>query len=248
MYTLFAKEVWRFVRVIIQTVITPVVTVLLYLLVFSSALSGYMEVYKGISYIAFLVPGLVMMSVMQNAFANNSSSLFQSKLNNNIIFMLLAPLSDVEIYVAYTGAAILRGLLVGIGAWIISCCFIILPVHNIWILVMFALLGSGILGSLGLISAIYADKWDHIAAFQNFIIVPLSFLSGAFYSINSLPDFWKKVSYFNPFFYIIDGFRYGFLGISDSPVTISLLVVSLFFIFVCILSLWILHTGYKLRT
>ncbi len=247
MYTLFAKEVWRFVKVTIQTIITPVVTVSLYLLVFSSALSDHVEVYQGIGYTTFLIPGLIMMSVIQNAFANNSSSLFQSKINGNVIFMLLSPLSNLEIYLAYTGAAVLRGILVGIGAWFVSSCFVVLPVYSMWVIIVFAVVGSGILGSLGLISAICADKWDHIAAFQNFIILPLSFLSGAFYSINILPKFWKSVSYWNPFFYMIDGFRYGFLGQSDSSIMLSLSVVILFFIFVSTLCLWILHTGYKMR-
>ncbi len=204
MQTLFAKEVWRFIKVTIQTVITPVVTVLLYLLVFSSVLSDQTEVYKGISYTAFLIPGLIMMSIIQNAFANNSSSLFQSKLNGNIIFILLSPLSNLEIYIAFTGAAILRGILVGIGAWVISCWFIVLPAYNFFFLGSFAILGSGILGGLGLISAICAEKWDHIAAFQNFVVLPLSFLSGSFYSIKILPDFWQTISLCNPLFYMID--------------------------------------------
>ncbi len=248
MNKLFVKEVLRFMKVTVQTIITPVVTVLLYLLVFSSVLSDHVEVYKGIGYTAFLIPGLIMMSVIQNAFANNSSSLFQSKLNGNIIFMLLAPLSNLEIYIAYTGAGMVRGLLVGIGAWIVSCWFALLPVHNIWILVCFALIGGGILGSLGMISAICSDKWDHIAAFQHFVIIPLSFLSGAFYSIKILPDFWQKVSLLNPFFYLIDGFRYGFLGHSDISVVTSFAIVTGCFILVSFLCLLILHRGYKLRT
>jgi ABC-2 type transport system permease protein len=248
LYTLFAKEVWRFLKVTIQTIITPVVTVLLYLLVFSSVLSKHVEIYEGVSYTVFLIPGLIMMAVLQNAFANNSSSLFQSKSNGNIIFMLLSPLSNLEIYIAYTAAGILRGLLVGIGAWFVSFWFEVLPVYNFFILLVFALLGSGILGSLGLISAICADKWDHIAAFQNFVVLPLSFLSGAFYSINILPPFWQLVSRFNPFFYMIDGFRYGFLGRSDTSVLVSLCVVVCFFIIVSSICLGILKKGYKLRT
>ncbi|MBT3310387.1 MAG: ABC transporter permease [Desulfobacterales bacterium] len=247
MYILFSKEVWRFLKVTIQTIITPVVTVLLYLLVFSSVLSEHVEVYKGVSYTAFLIPGLIMMSVLQNSFANNSSSIFQSKLNGNIVFMLLAPISDFEMYIAYTGAATLRGVLVGIGAWVISSLFVVLPVHSFFYLTAFAVIGSAILGSLGMISSICADKWDHIAAFQNFVIMPLSFLSGAFYSINILPDFWQKVSLFNPFFYMIDGFRYGFLGVSDISVIYSLSVVIFFFVVVSIICLWILKSGYKLR-
>lgn len=248
MYTLFAKEVWRFLKVTIQTIITPVVTVLLYLLVFSSVLSGHVEVYQNISYTAFLIPGLVMMSVLQNAFANNSSSLFQSKLNGNVVFVLLAPLSDLEIYLAFMGAAVVRGSLVGIGAWLVSSCFLVLPVHSIFYILSFAILGSGILGTLGLISAICADKWDHIAAFQNFVILPLSFLSGAFYSIHTLPEFWRSVSMYNPFFYMIDGFRFGFLGVSDASAYFSLCIVFIFFLFVSILCLWLLRIGYKLRT
>ncbi len=247
MYTLFAKEVWRFLKVTIQTIITPIVIVLLYLLVFSSVLSEHVEVYQNISYTAFLIPGLVMMSVIQNAFANNSSSLFQSKLNGNIIFVLLAPLSNLEIYLAFVGAAIVRGILVGIGAWLISSCFLVLPVHSVWYILSFAILGSGILGTLGLISAISADKWDHIAAFQNFVILPLSFLSGAFYSIHTLPELWQTISKCNPFFYLIDGFRFGFLGISDASAFISLCIVIAFFLFVSALCLWMLKIGYKLR-
>lgn len=248
MYKLFSKEVWRFLKVAVQTILTPIVTVMLYLLVFSSVLSKHVEVYKGISYTAFLIPGLIMMSVLQNAFANNSSSIFQSKMNGNIVYMLLAPLSNLEIFIAYTCAGILRGVMVGIGAWIVSCWFVFIPVHNIWVLIGFALLGSGILGSFGMISAICAEKWDHIAAFQNFVVLPLSFLSGAFYSIKILPDFWQKVSMFNPFFYMIDGFRYGFLGHSDISILVSFSIVIVFFMGVGGLNLWLLHTGYKLRT
>ncbi len=245
--TLFAKEVWRFIKVAIQTIITPVVTVLLYLLVFSSVLSKHMEVYTNVSYTAFLIPGLIMMSVLQNAFANNSSSLFQSKLNGNIIFMLLAPLSSLEIYIAFTCAGILRGALVGIGAWLISCFFLVIPIHNIWILIFFTVLGGAILGSLGMISAICADKWDHIAAFQHFVVMPLSFLSGSFYSMDTLPGFWQKVSLLNPFFYIIDGFRFGFIGQSDASVIFSLTMVTCFFVIVSSICLLILQRGYKLR-
>ena len=248
LYTLFAKEVWRFLKVTIQTIITPVVSVVLYLLVFSSVLSRHVEIYDGISYTVFLIPGLIMMSVLQNAFANNSSSIFQSKINGNIIFMLLSPLSNLEIYIAYTAAGILRGLLVGIGAWLASCWFAVLPVYNPWLLITFAILGSGILASLGMISAISADKWDHIAAFQNFVILPLSFLSGAFYTITILPKFWQIVSRLNPFFYMIDGFRYGFLGRSDTSVLFSLGVVCCFFVLVSSFCLLILHKGYKLRS
>ncbi len=246
--TLFNKEVMRFLKVTIQTILTPVVTVLLYLLIFSSILEERIEVYNGITYTAFLIPGLIMMSVLQNSFANNSSSILQSKMNGNIVFLLLAPISNFEIYITYTAAGIVRGLLVGTGAWVVSCWFEIVPVYNIFLILLFSITGSGILASLGMVSAILADKWDHIAAFQNFVVLPLSFLSGAFYSINILPEFWRDVSLFNPFFYIIDGFRYGFLGQSDSSVGFSIIVTLCFFFLVSFLSLFILHKGYKLRT
>lgn len=211
LYTLFGKEVWRFMKVFSQTIITPVITVLLYLLVFSSILSERVEVYENINYTTFLVPGLIMMSIIQNAFANTASSLFQSKMTGSIVLFLLPPLSSWEFYLAYVGASVLRGLLVGLGVWVATLLFTVLPIHNIWILFIFAILGSTVLGTLGLIAALWADKWDHISAFQNFAILPLTFLSGVFYRIDSLPYFWEQASYFNPFFYMIDGFRYGFL-------------------------------------
>ena len=246
-YTLFAKEVSRFMKVAVQTIVTPIITILLYLLIFSSVLSKQIELYKGVGYSTFLIPGLIMMAILQNSFANNSSSLFQSKLNGNIVFMLLAPLSGLEIYIAYTASAIFRGLLVGIGAWIVSCGFEVIPVYNPFIMIAFALMGSGILGSFGMIAAICADKWDHIAAFQNFVVLPLSFLSGAFYSINTLPSLWQKISMFNPFLYVIDGFRYGFLGQSDISIILSFSVTACFLVLIGFISLWLLHSGYKLR-
>lgn len=248
MYTLFAKEVWRFMKVVVQTVFTPVLTALLYLVVFASVLSEHVQVYPNVDYIAFLIPGLVMMAMLQNAFANSSSSLFQSKQNGNIVFVLLAPLSGLEFFLAFIGAAIVRGLLVGLGVWSMSLYYTDAQISNIGIVLLFAVLGSGLLGIFGLIGALISTKWDQLSAFQNFVILPLSFLSGVFYSIHSLPSFWPAVSAFNPFFYIIDGFRYGFLGVSDSDISISIVVVSLFFVSVSAVCLWILHSGYKLRT
>ncbi len=247
MFTLFRKELWRFIKVSIQTILTPVITVLLYLLVFLSVLSEKVEVYEGINYVKFLIPGLMIMSMLQNAFANSSSSLFQSKQNRNVIFMLLAPLSDMEFFTAYVGASIVRGLLVGMGVWIASLLFASLWAHNLWVLLVFGFLGCGILGALGLMGAICAEKWDHIAAFQNFVILPLSFLSGVFFSIHSLPPFWRSISYYNPFFYIVDGFRYGFLGVSDTNPFSSLVIVVVFFFLVSTACLIIFRSGYKLR-
>jgi ABC-2 type transport system permease protein len=188
-----------------------------------------------------------MMSMIQNAFANSSSSLFQSKLNGSITFVLLAPISNIEFYAAFIGASIMRGIFVGIGVWIAAHMFVHLPVYNFLVLLGFGVLGTGILGTLGLIASIWAEKWDHISAFQNFVILPLSFLSGVFYSIRSLPEFWQKVSYYNPFFYMIDGFRYGFLGVSDVSVWMNMLIVSAFFITISLVCLALLRSGYSLR-
>ncbi len=247
MYTLFAKEVWRFAKVPMQTLLTPVITVLLYLVVFASVLSVRAEVYPGVTYAQFLVPGLIIMAMVQNAFANTSSSLFQSKQNGNVIFVLLAPLSGVEYYLAMVAAAVVRGLVVGAGVWLAAAWFVPTPVYNLGCVLLFAMIGNAVLGALGLISAIHADKWDHIAAFQNFVILPLSFLSGVFYSIHDLPGIWPDVSRANPFFYLIDGFRYGFLGTGDAHPLTGIIIGGLALIAVSLHCLWLLHTGYKLR-
>ena len=247
LYTLFGKEVWRFMKVGTQTILAPVVTVLLYLLVFASVLSGHVEVYEGVNYTAFLIPGLIMMSIIQNAFANSSSSLFQSKMTGSIVFQLLPPLSSLEFYLAFIGAAVVRGLLVGMGVWIAALWFVVLPIHNVWILLIFGMLGSAVLGTLGLIASQWAEKWDHISAFQSFLILPLTFLSGVFYRIESLPNFWEQASYYNPFFYMIDGFRYGFFGVSEMNIALSLTIVGIFFTIVSMVCLWLLHIGYKIR-
>jgi ABC-2 type transport system permease protein len=246
-YTLFVKEVWRFWKVATQTVLAPVLNVLLYLIVFSSALSKHLEIYPNISYETFLLPGLIMLAILQNAFANSSSSLFQAKQNAGITFVLLAPISSLEFYLAFIGAAIVRGLLVGIGVWVSVVFFIDLPFQHVGLAFFFGIIASALLGAMGLIAAIYSDKWDHIAAFQNFVILPLTFLSGVFYLIRDLPPFWATLSYFNPFFYLIDGFRYSFIGISDMNLMVSITFSSVAFILMSVFTVWLLETGYKLR-
>lgn len=187
--TLFYKELLRFWKVGFQTILAPMVTALLYLLIFSHVLEEHVQVYEGVSYTAFLVPGLVIMTVLQNGFANSSSSLIQSKITGNIIFILLPPLSHWEFFLAYLLAAIVRGLLVGLGVFAVTLWFVAVPLtYPLWVL-LFAFMGSGILGAMGIITGIWADKFDQLAAFQNFIIIPLTFLSGVFYSIHSLPQF-----------------------------------------------------------
>lgn len=246
-YTLFYKEVLRFYKVALQTILAPVITTLLYFMVFSHVLEGRVMVFDQVSYTSFLIPGLVMMTIIQNAFANSSSSLIQSKVSGNIVFVLLTPLSYVEFYLAFVLAAMVRGLVVGIGVFIVALIFVDVPVSSFAFLLLFAMLGSAVLGTLGIIAGIWAEKFDQLAGFQNFVIMPLSFLSGVFYSIHSLPTFWQVVSHFNPFFYMIDGFRYGFFGASDVSPWFSLTVVLVAFLGLAWIAIRMLRRGYKLR-
>jgi len=248
LYTLFYKELLRFLKVAFQTVVAPIITALLYLLVFSHVLEERIRVFDNVAYTSFLIPGLIMMSVIQNSFANSSSSLIQSKVTGNIVFVLLTPLSHWEIYIAYIGAALVRGLCVGMGVFLLAVWYVHVPVYNLVVIIGFALLGSAVLGALGVIAGIWAEKFDQLAAFQNFIIMPLSFLSGVFYSVHSLPPFWQALSHFNPFFYMIDGFRYGFFGVSDVPVGVSLAVTATAFLGLTALTLALLRSGYRLRS
>jgi ABC-2 type transport system permease protein len=245
--TLLYKELLRFWKVSFQTVAAPVLTALLYLVVFAYALGDRVRVFEQMSYAQFLVPGLVMMSVLQNAFANSSSSLIQSKITGNIVFVLLSPISYLEFFSAYVAAAVVRGLAVGAGVLAFTVWFVELKLEApLWALA-FGLLGAALLGTLGLIAGICSEKIDQLAAFQNFVIMPLTFLSGVFYSIHSLPGFWQALSHANPFFYMVDGFRYGFFGVSDFPPAASLAVVAASFFVVSLLTLGLLKTGYKLR-
>lgn len=245
-WTLFKKELLRFWRVSFQTVAAPVVTALLYLLVFSHVLEGRLQVH-GADYTTFLIPGLIMMSVLQNAFANSSSSLIQSKVMGSLVFVLLTPLSVLEFFLAFLAAAVVRGFLVGLGIYLVSIALVDLPLLHPWLVLAFIVMGSALLGTLGVVAGIWADKFDQMAAFQNFVIMPLSFLSGVFYSIYSLPPFWQAVSHLNPFFYMIDGFRYGFSGVSDVSPLLSLGVVGVSLLLLSWLALALLRSGYKLR-
>lgn len=247
-YTLLYKEVLRTRKVAFQTLLAPILTSLLYLLIFSHVLEQHVEVYQGVRYTAFLIPGLVMMSVLQNAFANSSSSLIQSKITGNIVFVLLAPIAYWEFFAAYVLAAVVRGLVVGAGVYLSALYFAVPPLFApLWILA-FAVLGSAFLGALGVVAGIWSEKFDQLAGFQNFIIMPLTFLSGVFYSIHSLPAFWHSVSRFNPFFYMIDGFRYGFFGVSDISPWFSLAVVLVCCTAMAAFALALLRSGYKLRS
>jgi ABC-2 type transport system permease protein len=245
--TLLYKEVLRFWKVGFQTVGAPILTAVLYMLIFGHVLQDQVKVYGSVSYTAFLVPGLVMMSVLQNAFANSSSSLIQSKIMGNLVFLLLTPLSHWHWFVAYVGSSVVRGLAVGTGVFAVTVFFgqpgFVAP---LWI-VVFAVLGAALLGGLGLIAGLWAEKFDQMAVFQNFIIMPMTFLSGVFYSIHSLPPMWQTVSHLNPFFYMIDGFRYGFFGVSDVSPWLSLAIVGSALIVVSVTAVHLLKIGYKIR-
>lgn len=244
---LFKKELLRFWKVAFQTIAAPVLTGVLYLLVFGHVLDQRVEAFPGVRYSAFLVPGLVMMSLLQNAFANSSSSLIQSKIMGSLVFVLLPPLSHLEFFAAYLLSSILRGLVVGFGVFAVTSLFALPPLLAWpWILA-FALAGAALLGVLGIIAGIVSDKFDQLAAFQNFIIMPATFLSGVFYSVKGLSPFWSVVSRLNPFFYMVDGFRYGFFAHSDVDPWQSLAVVGATLAVAAALAIRMLASGYKLR-
>ncbi|MDO5056500.1 MAG: ABC transporter permease [Lautropia sp.] len=245
--TLFRKELLRFWKVAFQTVAAPVLSALLYLLIFSHALTGRVDVFPGVPYTHFLVPGLVMMALLQNAFANASSSLIQSKVSGNLVFVLLAPLTPLALYGGYVLSAMVRGVVVGLGVLLVTVFFHEVDIQKpLWALA-FALAGSGIMGTLGLLAGIWAEKFDQIAAFQNFLVTPLTFLSGVFYSVHSLPPFWLAASHANPFFYMVDGFRYGFFGQADADPWVSLGIVSGSWLLLALVAMRLLRTGYHLR-
>lgn len=250
LYTLVKKETGRFLNVYLQTIFAPVTSTLLFFCVFALAFGGaerQME-QAGISYLEFLAPGLVMMTMAQNAFANSSSSIIIGKIQGNIVDLLVPPLSSLEIFIGYIAGACLRGLLIGVCAIIILSAFVSLEVKD-WLLVTgFSILGTMLLASIGVAAGLWAEKFDHIAAVTNFIVTPLTFLSGTFYSIYQLPDIWEGLAYYNPFFYMIDGFRSSFIGYAETdPVT------GLVFLFVCnaflmLFALILLRTGYKIKS
>ncbi len=246
--TLLYKEILRFWKVAFQTIAGPVLTAMLYLLIFGHALEDHVKVYDQVSYTAFLVPGLAMMSLLQNAFANSSSSLIMSKVMGNLVFILLTPLSYWHWFVAYVGAAVVRGLVVGAGVFVIAAFFTHISFAQPVFIFLFAVMGAAMMGTLGLIAGLWAEKFDQLAAFQNFVVMPMTFLSGVFYSIHSLPPFWQIVSHCNPFFYMIDGLRYGFFGVSDVSAWLSLSVVGGSMLLVFAIALNLLRTGYKIRS
>jgi len=245
--TLFTKEVARFWKVALQTIAAPVLNALLFLLIFTHLLDRHVTTYGEVAYTTFLIPGLAIMSVMQNAFANSRSSLIQSRITGNFVFLLVTPMSNATLFWGYALAATLRGIVVGGAVLLLTAPFITLPLAQPLWAFAFALISALLMGAFGIVAGIWSEKFDHLAAFQNFLVTPLTMLSGVFYSVAALPPFWQQVSHWNPFFYLIDGFRYGFFGQSDSDPRLSL-AVGLFATTVVLLWAyrWI-ATGYKLR-
>ena len=248
LWSLFIREVKRFLKVGIQTVLGPAISSLLFLAVFSLALGRSVESINGVKFSNFIAPGLIMMTILQNSFANPASSIGQSKFQGNIVDILMSPLSNIELTIGYIGGAVIRGVVCGLVTFILIIFFIPINIHSFFALVFYTLMGSIMMGALGTMIGIWADKWDQQQGITNFIILPMTFLSGTFYSISRLPEFWKNLSSYNPFFYNIDGFRYAFIGVSDSSLLIGamfLIILNLFLIFLCY---QMFRTGYKLKS
>ncbi len=247
LWTLYVKEVRRFLNVFTQTLLAPLVTTLLFLAIFTLALGGAGRQVGGVDYAVFLAPGLMMMAILQNAFANTSSSLVISKVQGNIVDLLMPPLSAAELALGIAGGGVTRGLLVGatvgLGMWV----FVPLQLHDPLFIAYHALMASTMLALLGMIGGIWAEKFDQIAAVTNFVITPLSFLSGTFYSIERLPESWQFVAHFNPFFYMIDGFRYGFIGHADGSLAVGALVMLAVNVSLWLLTHRLIHIGYRLK-
>jgi len=246
--TLIKKEIFRFLKVGIQTIIGPAISSLLFLAVFSLALGRSVEKINGIDLSYFIAPGLIMMTMLQNSFANSASSIGQSKFQGNIIDILMAPLNNIELALGYIIGSVCRGIICGLVTSLGVLFFVPLSIYSISALIFYSFMGCIMMGSLGTIVGIWADKWDQQQGITNFVVLPLTFLSGTFYSIKRLPEFWQNISFFNPFFYNIDGFRYAFTGVSDSSlfhgvlflVTINLLLISFcYFMF---------YKGYKIKS
>lgn len=245
--TLVEKEILRFRKIALQTIAAPVLMGLLYMMVFGSVMSDQMKIDSSVSYQSFLIPGLVMMTLLQNAFGNSASSILGAKIMGSIVYVQLPPFSGLQLACSFIGASILRGLVCGFGVYAV-CLFWSAPTVQSWTWVLcFAVMGAAFMGSLGVICGLWAEKFDQMGAFQTFFIMPLTFLSGVFYSVSQLPPIWAKLSMFNPFFYIIDGFRYGFFSQSDFNPFVSLTVLTLFCLTATGLATLLLVKGYKIR-
>ncbi len=247
LFALIQREVFRFLNVYTQTIIAPMITTLMFYTVFALAFGGITREINNISFLSFLAPGLIMMTMVQNSFANTSSSLVISKVQGNIIDVLMPPLSAMEIFTGYAVGSVLRGLTVGICTTTMLALVAPIHIHSISAIIAFAVLGTFMLGSLGIAAGIWSDRFDHIAAVTNFIVTPMTFLSGTFYNIDVLPGVWKDIAHFNPFFYMIDGFRYGFIGHADGNIWVGLSLLTVCNIFLSLLSYRMIKTGYKIK-
>jgi ABC-2 type transport system permease protein len=247
LWTLYVKEVRRFLKVYTQTLLAPMVVSLLFLAIFALALGGAGRQTGGVEFIVFLAPGLIMMTIMQNSFANTSSSIVIAKIQGNIVDVLMPPLSPLELNLGIAGGGVTRGVLVGLVAGLAIWVFVPLGLHAPAFVLFHAVAGALMLSLLGMVGGIWAEKFDHIAAVTNFVIMPLSFLSGTFYSIERLPENWQFVAHFNPFFYMIDGFRYGFIGRSDSSLGVGVAVLLGVNMALWLLTQRLFATGYRLK-
>jgi len=246
--TLFIKEVRRFSKVWLQTVLSPLVTTSLYFLVFGVALGSRLREISGVPYIQFVVPGLVMMTMVRDSFLNTSSSLFQSKINGTITDILVAPIGALEMLLAYVGAAMIRAMIVGALVYLVALTFTWFPLHHIGWTLFFTVFVTATLAMLGMVAALWAERFDHLAIFPNFVLLPLAFLGGVFYSIDLLPEPWHTVSRLNPLLYMVNGLRYGFLGVADVAPAASAGVVLLSFLVLLGVASALLRSGYNLRS
>ncbi len=246
--TLVNKEVGRFLSVYTQTITAPVITTLLFYAIFALAFGGLTQFIGDVPYLQFLAPGLIMMTMVQNSFSNTSSSLVISKIQGNIVDVMMPPLSAGELFIGFVIGGILRGLFVGLAACIAMSFFVSVSIHSVFYIMASAFLGTMMLSSLGLAAGIWSEKFDHIAAVTNFVVTPLTFLSGTFYSIDRLPDAWQMVAHYNPFFHMIDGFRYGFIGQSDGNPAIGVMFLVVINFLLVMLCLWMLRSGYKIKS
>ena len=246
--SLWLKECNRFITVWQQTLLSPLVSSLLFLSVLSLALGNNRGDVLGHSFISFLAPGLIAMSILTQSFSHSVSSLMISKIQGNIVDMLYAPLSALEVSMAIILAALTRSFLIAIISIVVFSLIVEIPINNIFYIFIFSFLSSFILGSLGFITGLWAEKFDHTATITNFVITPLSFLSGAFYSIEKLPELFQTISYINPFFYMIDGFRYGFLGKSDGSISIGILYLTILSFVMWFIAFYLYKKGYKIKS
>ena len=248
LWTLYIKEVKRFMKVAMQTIIGPAMSSLLFLAVFSLALGKSLQTIGGVSYPHFIAPGLIMMTILQNSFSNSASSIGQAKFQGNIIDVLMAPLNSFDLSIGYIMGSVSRGIICGVATYIGIIFFIPITIYSMPALIYFMMMGSIMMACLGTLVGIWADKWDQQQGIDNFIVLPLTFLSGTFYSISSLPEFWRNLSNVNPFFYNIDGFRYAFIGKSDASLLIGSLTLFSINILLVLLCYLIFRSGYKLKS